>query len=56
MAIDNSYKVLGEGREGRFHNQSEHTGIELVDDGATIVFDLLIDQSLVWGSVGLKLA
>ena len=52
MARNNSVKVLGEGQEGRFHNKSKHTRVELMDDGAPAV----LDQSLVRGGVRLELA
>ena len=51
MAVNNSVIVFGEGREGRFDDQSEHAGVECVDDGATAVLLLFVDQSLVWGGV-----
>ena len=43
MALYDSFKVFGEGGEGRFHNQAKHSGVVLVDDGATVVLDLLLD-------------
>ena len=56
VAGNNSDKVLRETREGRFDNQSKHTSIELVDDGATTVLNFLLYQSLVWGGVRLQFA
>ena len=55
VASSNSVEVLGEGREGRFNNETKHTSIELVDDCAPPILDLLLDQSLVRGGVRLEL-
>ena len=56
MAVNNSDIIFGEGREGGFDNESEHTRVENVDDGATAVLYLFLDQSLVWRGVRLDLA
>ena len=55
VACSNSDKVFGEGREGRFDDEAKHTSIELVDDCAPSVLDLLLDHGLVGGGVRLEL-
>ena len=56
MVVYDSVIVLGEGGEGRLDDEGEHTRVEGVDDGATTVLNLLLDQRLVLGGVRLDLA
>ena len=44
---DNSDKILREAGEGRFGDQCKDTSIELVNDGATTIFNFLLYQGLV---------
>ena len=56
MARNITDEVLREAGEGRFDNQSKHSSIKLVDDGAAPVLDFLLYQGLVWGGMRLQFA
>ena len=56
VVVYDSVVILGEGGEGRLDDEGENTRVEGVDDGATTVLNLLLDQRLVLGGVRLDLA